>query len=556
MFGDVVRELAPGYVEAPEAGVDTASGWPPVVGSAWPDPTAVWTGGEMGPFEDVTSSADHRSSSMGAISAPADAERRDGAAGRAADGVVSAPAVGEQRDGAAGRAADGAVSAPAVAGQRDGAAGRAADGAISAPEDSQQCDGATGHAGDSGIVGGGEASCGVDLGALNVDELTDLVVELTAERARVEGRYLAAVGEMTSRYGAQATAYVLRDQTRMNCAQARSETRLAESLVTEGFTGTLDAMQAGEIHMSHAKVIAREAPKKHRRSEHDFLELARTYPSDTIARHPLANYSLAIADELAAEAAAQDLSPADAELALQRHERSASLRMGDDGMWHLHGKLDFLTGRQLSDALQAAVRSTRRRHADNNPHDDGDAATRAQLTADALCELVLGDETARRFATNLLIIADYDIASDRLANPRLDDGTPMSAQMLAEYGLNANVLPAMFSADWSQLALGRTRNANDAQRLVLAARDRGCIGCALTFEHTQAHHIDYYDNGGLTDIANLASLCEPCHKDLHTRGRKIRTPSDGRPRLQPPESRSSDPPGRESSSAHVAARSP
>ena len=478
MFGDVVRELAPGYVEAPEAGVDAASEWPPVVGSAWPDPTAVWTGGELGPFEDVTSSAGYRQLA-GSDLGPSRCRAADAAAGRAGDGE---------------------------------------------------------------IVGGSAASCGVDLGALNVDELTDLVVELTAERARVEGRYLAAVGEMTSRYGAQATAYVLRDQTRMNCAQARSETRLAESLVSEGFTGTLDAMQAGEIHMSHAKVIAREAPKKHRRSEHDFLELSRTYPSDTIARHPLANYSLAIADELAAEAAAQDLSPADAELALQRHERSASLRIGDDGMWHLHGKLDFLTGRQLSDALQAAVRSTRRRHADNNPHDDGDAATRAQLTADALCELVLGDETARRFATNLLIIADYDITSDRLANPRLDDGTPMSAQMLAEYGLNANVLPAMFSADWSQLALGRTRNANDAQRLVLAARDRGCIGCALTFEHTQAHHIDYYDNGGLTDIDNLASLCEPCHRDVHARGRKIRTPSDGRPRLQPPEPRNADPP--------------
>ncbi|WP_420439629.1 HNH endonuclease [Candidatus Poriferisodalis sp.] len=489
MFGDVVRELAPDYVETPEAGADTASGWPPAVGSAWPDPTAVWTGGELGPFEDATGSAGCRSRSLGA---------------------VSAPAVGEQRDGAA----------------------------------------------DGAIVGGNAASCDAALDTLNVDKLTDLLVELTAERARVEGRYLAAVGEMTSRYGAQAAAYVLRDQTRMNCAQARSETRLAQSLVLEGFTETLDAMQAGEIHMSHAKVIAREAPKKHRRSEHDFLELARTYPSDTIARHPLANYSLAIADELAAEAAAQHLSPADAELALQRHERSASLRIGDDGMWHLHGKLDFLTGRQLSDALQAAVRSTRRRHADNNPHDDGDAATRAQLTADALCELVLGDETARRFATNLLIIADYDITSDRLANPRLDDGTPMSAQMLAEYGLNANVLPAMFSADWSQLALGRTRNANDAQRLVLAARDRGCIGCELTPEHTQAHHIDYYDNGGLTDIANLASLCEPCHKDVHRHGRKIRTACDGRPRLQPPEPRNADPPGRESSSAHVAARSP
>ena len=484
MFGDVVRELAAGYVEAPEASVDTASAWPPAR-SAWPDETAVWTGGEIGPFEDVTSSADHRNSSLGAISAAEDAERRDTAAGRAADGVM---------------------------------------------------------------VGGSAASCNADLDALDVDELTALLVELTAERARIEGRYLAAVGEMTSRYGAQAAAYVLRDQTRMNCAQARSEARLAESLVSEGFTDTLDAMQAGEIHMSHAKVIAREAPKKHRRSEDDFLELARAYPSDTIARHPLANYSLQIADELAAEAAAKDLGPIDAELALQRHERSASLRIGDDGMWHLRGKFDFLAGRQLSEALQAAVRSMRRRHGDNNaggsddPNGGGVAPTRAQLTADALCELVLGSETARRFATNLLIVADYDIASDRLANPRLDDGTPLSAQMLAEYGVNAKVLPAMFSADWSELALGRTRNANDAQRLVLAARDGGCIGCELTFEHTQAHHIDYFENDGLTEIPNLASLCEPCHRDVHTHGRQIHTPPDGHPRLQPPEPRNADPP--------------
>ena len=489
MFSDMLRQFAPSSVEAPEAGADAASAWPPVVGSAWPDQTAVWTGGELGPFEDVASPADQRNSSLGAISATEDAERRDTAAGQVTHGAM---------------------------------------------------------------VSGSAASCDADLDALDVDELTDLLVELTAERARIEGRYLAVVGEMTSRYGAQAAAYVLRDQTRMNCAQARCEARLAESLVSEGFTDTLDAMQAGEIHMSHAKVIAREAPKKHRRSEDDFLELARAYPSDTIARHPLANYSQQVEADLAAEAAAKDLSPVDAELALQRLERSASLRMGDDGMWHLRGKFDFLAGRQLSAALQAAVRSMRQSQGassgasdtdgSGDADDHGEAPSRAQLTADALYELLLGNEAARRAATNLLIIADYDLTSERLANPRLDDGTPLSAQMLVEYGVNARVLPAMFSADWSELALGRTRNANDAQRLVLAARDGGCIGCELTSEHTQAHHIRYFENDGLTEIPNLASLCEPCHRDVHAHERRIHTPPNGRPRVQPPEPRNADPP--------------
>ncbi len=424
-------------------------------------------------------------------------------------------------------------------------------------------------------AGGGTADCSVDLGALSGGELKELVVELAAERARIDGRYLAAVGELASRNGAQSAAYILRDQTRMNCAQARSEARLAESLVSEGLTGTLDAMQAGEIHMSHARVIAREAPKKHRRSEDDFLELARVYPSDTIARHPLAYRSQQVEADLAAEAAAENLSPIDAELALQRQERSASLRMGDDGMWHLHGKFDFLAGRELSTALEAQLRSLRRRaeldagsadgsqsgssddgRHDNNASSDSPMPTRRQLLADALSELVAGTASARHAKNNLIIIAGYDVTSDRLANPRLDDGTPLSAQMLVEHAVDAKVLPAMFSADWSELALGRTRNANDAQRLVLAVRDGGCIGCKLTSEHTQAHHIDYFENGGLTEIPNLASMCRPCHRDLHTRGRKIHTPPDGRPRLQPPEPRNASPPSRDPTHAAATARSP
>ncbi|WP_420445915.1 HNH endonuclease signature motif containing protein [Candidatus Poriferisodalis sp.] len=123
---------------------------------------------------------------------------------------------------------------------------------------------------------------------------------------------------------------------------------------------------------------------------------------------------------------------------------------------------------------------------------------------------------------------------------------------LADLAVDAQVLPAVFSTDWSRLAMGRTRNASDAQRLVLAARDRGCIGCDLTSEHTQSHHIQYFEHGGHTDIPNLASLCEPCHRGLHQHDHGIYTPTDGRPRIRPPTERS----GRSTGSAPVTARSP
>ena len=423
------------------------------------------------------------------------------------------------------------------------------------------------------------------LGSLRYGELESLVVELAQERSRIEGRYMAALAEMTSRVGSQAAAYQLRELTRMSAPQARCEAQLAETLADQGMTDTLDAMAAGRIHMSHAKVIARESPKKHRRSEADFLELSSAYPAHIVARHTLANYSNQIAAELAAEAAAADLSPVEAELLLQRHQRWGSMRIGDDGMWHLRGKFDYVTGRELNSALQATLRSLRHRHeahagsvddgcsgaagsqlgdggGDERPDGGGNDALcastpkRGQLTADALSELIAGTSAARRASTGLLIIADYDAVNDRLVNPRLDDGTPLPARELAERAIDAKVLPAVFKADWSELALGRTRNASDAQRLILAARDGGCIGCELASEHTQGHHIDYYENGGHTEIANLASLCWDCHRDLHRRHRGIEIPPDGRPRLQPPEPANTDASGRDPTATAALARSP
>ena len=81
-----------------------------------------------------------------------------------------------------------------------------------------------------------------------------VLVDLVAERARLEGRYVTVLGELASRDGVQSAAWQLREYTRMNSPQARSEARLAEALLEHEFTDELDALSAGEIQMSHAKV--------------------------------------------------------------------------------------------------------------------------------------------------------------------------------------------------------------------------------------------------------------------------------------------------------------
>ena len=364
--------------------------------------------------------------------------------------------------------------------------------------------------------GTGKVDCG-DCGALvrverkdpaklSKGELKDRVVDLAEARARLDGEYLAALGEFASRSGAQGAAHHLREMNRMTSAAARADARLALELKDNDLGDTVEAMRAGEINLAHARVIAREAPKKHRRSEDAFLDLSRSYPADIVAKHPFAYESNEMYADLAAEQAAKSREPADAEYALQRAERKTTLNVGADGMWHLRGRFDFLTGRRINQALTAAVRSRRQ-------HDGSADHTPAQHTADALAEIICGD-TARP-NTQLLILADYDHTADSLGNPRLDDGTPLSAELLAQQALNAEIYCGVFNADWTNLALGRTRNASDAQRLILAARDRGCVHCNAHTEHTHAHHTTPHAAGGPTEITNLELLCSPCHTHHH-----------------------------------------
>ena len=371
-----------------------------------------------------------------------------------------------------------------------------------------------------------DADCVSEMGLelLAHDDLVDRVVELAAERSRAEARFLATVGELVCRDGARSAAWQLREYTRMNTAQARSEAHLAEALTEHALADTFDALAAGDIHASHARLVAREAPKAHGLGEDDLLELCEAYPSDMIARRTLEHRRQQMAAEVQAQADSGEVDPADAELALQQMERRCSLVLGDDGMWHLRADLDYLAGRQVSMQLAAAERAVRRR-------DESAGDSFAQRNADALCDLILGRQ---RPGASLVIAADYDLVTGQVANARLDDGRPLSASQLAELAADARILPAIFSSDWSQLALGRVRSASEAQRIVLAIRDGGCIACATHSERCHAHHIDHYEDGGDTDIANLANLCEPCHTDHHQRHWPIETPPDGRPRRAPP----------------------
>ena len=391
---------------------------------------------------------------------------------------------------------------------------------------------ATAHAELAAVRGGavGTGDCGgvvcvntADPAGLDDLALLDRLVAVGRARDSMHGLFAEVSGEFVRRNCKQAAAWAMREYLRVSGFQARRDAALAGDLVDHGLGDTVAALRRGEITAGHARVIAAAAQKPHQKSEAELLDIARAYPADTCGRHTRAYES----QETIAEARAEE-ADADAELQAEREQRRASLRPDDDGMWELTARFDHLTGRRINQTLQAMIASLRQ--------DAGDSArSYPQRAADALAQLITGDGNHLRPRTNLLVIADYDVVAGQLANPRLDDGTPLSAALLAELATNAKVLPAVFDAKWANLALGTARNASDAQKLVLAARDGGCISCGAHSEETHAHHIQFWSDDGPTEIPNLASLCPCCHNLIHDHNWQVRASADGHPKLRAPD---------------------
>ncbi len=390
--------------------------------------------------------------------------------------------------------------------------------------------------GDSGYVGAGGCECGravcvgsLDVGSVRVGELLDLMVDLGEARARVEGMLMAVAGEVARRNGWESTAWLMREYNRVPAIQARAEAGLAHTLVAEELTETVEALSAGEITLSHARVVARAAGKEHARSEEDLLELGRVYPSDVVGRH------MVVHDRASDSAEGPDgeddkygTGPAAEELRAQRDERRARMFQGDDGVWHLSAQFDSVTGKRLHQIYQSAMRAMR-----NRPGSAEDS--HAQRGADVVAELFGGHSDCTRQQTTLLVLADYDHLSGHLINPRLDDGTPVPAEVAAALAVNARVMPVLFDANWQNIAIGTSRNPNEAQRMLLAARDGGCIGCRATVEESESHHIRFWRDGGPTLVENLTLLCHSCHDLVHEHDYEVHTPTGGHHKLRPPD---------------------
>ena len=348
----------------------------------------------------------------------------------------------------------------------------------------------------------------------------------------------------------------------LDAIEARVTSRVAELHRAEGGPAAADA------HVRAGSVSAAEARRRERRAA--ALDEAPSFSGalaegSICAGHvdALADATCGLADpvrEAVLEHEAELLSDA-ARLTPERFGRSvrdlARVLEHDDGLerdrrrrrdTYLTRRVDDATGMvegrfsmhpELAGALFGAVdREVAAMLAEAERSGEADATgrrvDRRRLSAEALGRLVAAGHGARRSpVADITVIVDAEtLRSGRLgATSTCETGSgrelpPASVQRLVCTGL---VTPIVVGAGGAVLHAGRTvRHATAAQRRALRALHRTCafLGCDVTFDRCELHHVEPWESGGATDLSNLVPICSRHHHVVHADGWRLHLAGD------------------------------
>ena len=222
------------------------------------------------------------------------------------------------------------------------------------------------------------------------------------------------------------------------------------------------------------------------------------------------------------------------EHARQRARRCVRVWDADDGMVHLHGVFDTVTGRRIGNRLRAEA--ARMYDADKkNCKDSGKRRSFLQCMADALDNLTTSNNAggAGKPIADICVVAHVDDATAKLI-AELPGGDRLPPSVLEELACNAKWTGMVYDARGALLWQGHSkRTATAAQLKALKALYGGCFACGADFDMCQAHHVKPVSEGGPTDVDNMVPACWGCHNKIHYFDWQIHGPP-GKRTLHPP----------------------
>ncbi len=344
-----------------------------------------------------------------------------------------------------------------------------------------------------------------------------MTVAQTAAAASIAGR---------ERHG-DGGAEVLASGAGLSRQEARSQVKTAETL--RSTPKLRDAVESGRVPIANAKRLAEAAGKTTAGdvdADSDLLAKAESMRPEQFAK------------EARRWAVERQGDGGESEHARQRARRCVRVWDGDDGMVHLRGEFDAVTGRRIGNRLRAEA--ARMHDADKTHASSNGAGCQGrsfdQCMADALDQLTAttpGGASGKPFA-DICVVAHVDEATGKLI-AELPDDVRLPQSVLEELACNATFTGVIYDRRGRPIWRAHTvRRATKAQRQLLIARDGGCFACGAHPDICDAHHVRPVSQGGATSLDNMVLACWRCHNKIHHLGWQIHGPPGNRT-LHPPE---------------------
>ena len=393
-------------------------------------------------------------------------------------------------------------------------------------------------------------------GEASSEELVGVLSGTRAVRGKLDTvQAVAAAGVAGSRSHGDGGAHVLAESTGMSRSDARSQVRTAAAV--GAMPAVQDAVEEGRISAANARRLAEVLDKTSAgevESDGELLAKAESLPAEQFAKE---------AKRWTAERQADG---GEAEYRRLRARRAVRVWDGDDGMVHLYGQFDPVTGRRIRSRLNAeahrlldadnkqahgggAGKSSARGLFDTDENsarggagkgraraDGGLARSLQQCMADAFENMTAGTAGGGKPYADIALVARLDPATEKLM-ASTGDGDPLPAGVIERLAGESSWFGLVLSAKGVPMWKGRNvRRATEAQFQALMALYGGCAGCGEPDEtKVHAHHMDPFAWGGRTDLDNLLPLCWGCHAKIHDHGWQVVGVGDGKHTIRPPD---------------------
>jgi hypothetical protein len=319
---------------------------------------------------------------------------------------------------------------------------------------------------------------------------------------------------------------IVADATRVSLTQAIQPFQRAKAVELLPEFG--DALASGAVNVDHLDVLARSVARLDTATQ-DRLADRDEFLAEVASRTTSGEFRRTLRDEI--RRAQHD----DGIDRLQRQRRNTRLRTWVDletGMWCMRGEFDPETGaildKRLKNAVEALFHDATPETCPTDP-----LAKQGHLRALALFSMTAGKQSGRAGAVDMTVLVDAKTLLDGCLHDHsvidLGLGFELPVETLRRMACCADITPIIVGADGVHMEVGRTvRLANREQRRALKAMYKGCAvpGCCVAWDYVIIHHLEHFENGGLTNIANLLPLCTKHHHLAHEGGWKFSLDSD------------------------------